>query len=151
MIRIQLFLILAVSLSIFSGCGTDDRWKSKRPATVPAQGVVTYKNQPLSGAIVVFQPSVPEGVGASALTDQTGAFDLKAFPPDPGAVPGSYTVMILRMDDADNRPTSEGGDDAPAVLQKSLIPAKYGNPAQSGLKAEVPQAGTDSLRFDLQG
>jgi len=152
MSRVSLFWSAAAAVLIVSGCGGgEDRWKSKRPATVPAQGLVTYNSAPLAGAVVVIQPGTPDGMGASALTDQEGKFELKTFPPDSGAVPGSYTVMVVKMEDSDGR--SAPGEDAKgrAIMQKSLIPPKYGNPAQSGLKVEIPQAGTSTIQFDLKG
>lgn len=145
-------LLLTAAAVTVSGCGGgDDRWKSQRPATVPAGGVVTYNAQPLAGAVVVIQPSQPNGVGASGLTDQEGRFELKSFPPDLGAVPGSYTVTVVKMDDSESgSDTGENANGRP-VMQKSLIPARYGNPAQSGLKVEIPQAGHSSIQLDLKG
>lgn len=144
--RVSLFLSLA-AVAIVSGCGGGDtQWKSNRPATVPAKGVVTYKDQPLAGAIVVIQPGEKDGIGASGLTDAEGKFELKAFPPDGGAVPGSYTATIVKMD------ASATGEDANGrpILQKSLIPEKYGNPAQSGLKVDISKDGNSAIQLDLK-
>ena len=150
--RVPLFLSLLTTAAILSGCGgSPDRWKSSRPAVVTARGAVTYNAQPLTGAIVVMQPSRPDGIAASALTDQEGKFELKSFPPEPGAVPGSYTVTIVKMDDAGSDPAATEDAKGRPIMQKSLIPARYSNPTQSGLKVEIPQAGISSIQLDLKG
>lgn len=151
MIRTALCLSL-LAASLASGCGGgQDRGKAHRPATVPASGAITFNAKPLTGAIVVIQPSKPDGFGASALTDQDGKFELKSFPPDSGAVPGSYTVTIVKMDDAGSDPNATEDAKGRPIMQKSLIPTRFGNPTQSGLKVEIPQAGISTIQLDLKG
>ena len=68
--RVRAQDLLALILMVMSGCGTEtDRWKTGRPETAPVSGVVTFEGEPLEGAIVVFQPNAPTGMGASAVTD----------------------------------------------------------------------------------
>ncbi len=99
---------------------------------------MNYNGKPLAGAIVIFQPAGAGGVAANATTDAEGKFDLQAFPPDSGAVAGNYTVGIMKMEAQAGKMSEDGSDGTTAVVSKSLIPNKYGNPVLSGLKAEIP-------------
>jgi hypothetical protein len=134
------------------GCGqTVDKTKAGRPATVTAKGSITYNAKPLEGAVIVLSPKQSGGVAAQAMSDANGNFDLQAFPPDPGAVAGDYNVIITKMSTPEQKVIQGGGDGSvtgpPAV---SLIPKKYGRPDQSKLMANIPPAGTDSLKFELK-
>src|SRR5579863_8429677 len=97
--RTRVYALPAVMALVVFGCGQQtDRWKDARPETAPASGVVTFQGEPLEGAVVVFQPTAPDGIGASALTDGEGKFELQTFPPDFGAVPGKYVVCITKTE-----------------------------------------------------
>jgi hypothetical protein len=144
---------MACGLSMFlglAGCGGSGAAKSDHPPVVKASGLVTHNGKPLDGAIVVFQPAQQGGTAASATTDKEGRFSLNAFPPDEGAVPGSYKVGIMKVDTSGTPQNPEGSDGSVAVKQKSLIPTKYNNPVLSGLTAEIPPDGTDKLSFALK-
>ncbi len=154
------FVFMSLLTIAFLGCdqGASDPWKGKRPATVPAKGIVTYRGNPLEKAMVVLQPRDADGVAASALTNSKGEFELQAFPPDAGAVPGSYMVIIVKTnaDDPKHNPKPVSNDD-PAYGKEttgptpvSLIPVKYNDPNRSGLSAEIPAAGTSELKFELK-
>lgn len=141
-------VLVGVTLAL-SGCGMQsDHWKDARPDTAPASGVVTLNGEPLEGAIVVFQPAAPDGIGASALTDGEGKFELKTFPPEAGVVPGSYAVSVMKTE----MPKQQSGssDDPDPVHVISVIPEKYASPTESNLTAEIPVEGTDTLEFDLK-
>lgn len=147
----RLNCLLAGALLVISGCGTQtDRWKQARPETTLASGIVNYRDHPLAGAIVVFQPLEAGGVGASALTDEQGAFELKTFPPDSGVVPGEYQVSVSKTGAPGTLPMPEPSADPDPIRVVSLIPERYGIPAKSGLKAIVPPEGTDALVFELK-
>ncbi|WP_459554445.1 carboxypeptidase-like regulatory domain-containing protein [Lacunimicrobium album] len=130
---------------LLTGCesGSDPN----RPTTAPASGMVTYLGNPVSEAVVVFSPTTHK-FAASAVTDQDGKFDLQAFPPESGAVPGSYTVMVLKASQEDV--FQDQGKKPVMAKPRSLIPAKYSNPAQSGLVAEITEAGNNSMIFELK-
>ncbi|SFI63448.1 carboxypeptidase-like regulatory domain-containing protein [Planctomicrobium piriforme] len=146
MSRARTYWLLLTGAVIFSGCGQQsDRWKAQRPTVAPASGTVTFEGLPLEGAVVVFQPTAPDGIGASALTDSDGKFELKTFPPESGAVPGSYSVVIMKTD-AEDQPS----EDAAPVMVKSLIPIKYSIAAKSGLVADIPPSGLENISFDLK-
>jgi hypothetical protein len=147
--RVRLQQILIVMSLVACGCGRQtDRWLAARPATAPASGEVTFGGKPLEGAIVIFQPTAPGGIGASALTDDKGGFKLQTFPPKLGAVPGTYSVSIMKteMPPAGTAPADEGGP----VLVVSAIPEKYAVPTESGLVAVIPESGTEDLVFHLK-
>jgi hypothetical protein len=131
-------------MTAISGCGGP---KSDRPSVVPARGRVTYRGEPVADAVLVFNPSTTDGFAASASTDPQGAFDLKTFPPESGAVPGTYSVAILKVSQEDIY--AEGNPKRGAAQPTSLIPARYGNPSKSGLQLEVPADGTDQLLIEL--
>ncbi|HWL08015.1 MAG TPA: hypothetical protein VNQ76_06415 [Planctomicrobium sp.] len=139
--------LLFVFIVMSAGCG-GSRSKGDRPATVRARGVVTYQGEPVTDAVVVFQPSTQGGFAASALTDQKGEFDLKTFPPDSGAVPGMYAVAILKVSQEDIY--SEETQKASVARLRSLIPSQYSNASKSGLNVEIPPKGTEQLVFDLK-
>lgn len=150
--------ICLICLVILPGCGQGtDFWKSRRPSTTVAKGIVTYRGNPLPKAMIIFQPTDTTAVAASATTNAAGEFELRSFPPAAGAVPGNYQVMIFKTDYDDpkydvmpvnnNDPDymKETADPQPV----SLIPVRYNDPKLSGLTAQIPTDGTTALRFDL--
>lgn len=145
-------LLFSLPLILLTGCGSSsDKWVDQRKKTVPAAGVVTYKGAPLADATVILAPSDPTGVGCASKTDDDGNFELSSYPETTGAVPGTYQVMITKIEVP---PLPGGGDDdGPAVTgpvyAKKLIPEKYSNPATSGLTVDIPEAGNTNIRFEL--
>ncbi|HEY4259139.1 MAG TPA: hypothetical protein VGM98_03220 [Schlesneria sp.] len=144
----QVLSVMLVAL-VITGCGRQkDRWLAARPATAPARGEVTFQGKPLEGAIVVFQPTAPGGIGASAVTDIQGKFELKTFPPAAGIVPGQYAVSVMKTAMPSEVP---GHTDDPSPIQTiSLIPEKYAVPTMSELSANIPEDGTEDLVFHLK-
>lgn len=148
-------IILSLLLAGGTGCtGSSDKYKQDRPAVVPAEGVITYKGQPVEGATVVFIPTTGSHA-ASAYTDSSGRFSMAAFPPDPGVVPGSYRVTVTKLNvsgGGGGSPTGFVHDDGfrPPVPAGSLVPAKYSDANMSDLTAEVPEGGKTDFTFDLQ-
>jgi hypothetical protein len=136
------------AILLAAGC-TADVENPARPAVAPAEGVVTYQGEPLDGATVVFIPSGGSH-GAAGVTDERGRFAVAAFPPDPGAVPGKYTVIITKtQEEVEPEGKYEDvvyGRYAPA---ESVIPARYSDPKASQLAAEVLLEGTTDIKFDL--
>jgi hypothetical protein len=142
-------------LAGITGCG------STNPATVPVSGVVTYQGEPVVGAQVSF---MAEGAAraASGQTDAEGKFQLSTYGTNDGAVVGSHTVTITKATDenvggAGMSPDDPDGGYAAAMAQaaqqsttKSALPAKYGNPKESGLTAEVTEAGPNEFTFTLE-
>lgn len=145
--------VAGLLLLLIAGCGGgSDKWTEKRPAVAPADGILLYQGKPVEGATVFLAPDPPgEGkYGASAITDASGKFQLSAFPPDLGAVPGNYKVGVSKVQAS--APAGGADHDQPrsAPPPKSLIPEKYGKPETSGVTLEVPQAGKTDMKIELQ-
>ena len=141
--------------AVIAGCGGgDDAYKRARPKTVSSTGTITYNGQPLAFAIIVLSPQVEGGIAASCRSDADGKFSLDAFPPDPGAVPGTYRVSVKKNEVSKKADPDPASHDAPAEEEpegpKSLIPPEYGDPETSGLTIEVPAAGSETLKLELK-
>ena len=121
-------------------------WTEGRPTTVEASGVVTWNGSPVAQAQVVF---VADGGNhsASALSGDDGKFVLATFPPDTGAVPGNYKVMVIKAD----VPELQDENSAEVARAKPLIPTKYADPNKSGLAVEIPEAGKTDITLELAG
>jgi hypothetical protein len=122
---------------------------TNRPKTVNASGVVSQKGKPLASVIVMCKPETGD-IACSGMSDENGNFSLSAFNPDPGAVPGKYTVAV--------QSTQQPQEHAEDVMvdrkikpkpQAPPLPVKYASFETSGLKIEVPSEGTSSLKVDL--
>lgn len=133
-------------LSLFLGCGSGDAFKDGRPAVVPAAGVVTWNGSPVAKAQIVF---VADGgsYSASGLSAEDGSFQLSAFPPDAGAVPGKYKVMVIKAD----VPEIQDENSTELARAKPLIPTKYADPNKSGLAVEIPESGDQNIKLELTG
>ena len=128
---------LLVILATTSGCGA-------KSDAVPVTGKVSYNGEPLQGGMVML---TPEGGGTAATGDiqPDGTFKLTSFIKDDGAVPGIYKVTVQVFPDAESGgglPGMEFGNEKPP------IPAKYGDPSQSDLKAVINE-GENNLDLQL--
>lgn len=132
-------VMCVVVLMTILGCGK--RGNADRPPTVPVQGVVTYKGQPVEGASVSFQRT-DRTKSAVGRTDAHGKYFLTTFEPGDGAMTGEYDVKIVKYE----QPKEEPEDGVTPPL-KSLIPEKY---AKGVLKATVQDGGDNTFDFDLQ-
>ena len=98
--------------------------------------------------------SAKAGGDVATKTDASGNYALMTFQAGDGAVPGDYNVGITKYERAattgssseeDYVPVERGQSPAPA---KNLLPAKYANPAKSGLTAKVIE-GSNTFDFQL--
>lgn len=139
--------------ALLVGCGEEDTSKKNRPKTVKATGTITYNGQPLEFASIVLSPQ-GQGTAAMCRSDADGNFSLDSFPPDRGAVPGTYLVSVTKSEPAKEVVYDEGSHDAPPAAElkgpKPLIPPEYGNATTSGLKLEIPAEGSDTLKLELR-
>ena len=156
-----LLLLLAFGLTLLAtGCG--DKGPG-RPDTAQVTGTVKYKGNPVEGATVTFMPAESkelrnQGKGNSAygMTDKDGAFTLRTFNPDDGALPGSYIVTVTKFEktaaesvpDVDSPDYNPEEEMAPAKPPKNELPAKYETIQTSDLKAEI-KSGSDNV-IDLE-
>jgi len=137
--------IIALALGVL-GCGSDG------PDMAPAGGVVLYNSKPLADANVVFTP--PTGRPAVGVTNSEGRFQLTTVDAHDGAVIGSHVVTITKSEKVEIPP--EGNqrplDPDKIPTPKRLLPAKYGNPRESGLSAQVAaDAAANDFKFELTG
>ncbi|WP_439629396.1 carboxypeptidase-like regulatory domain-containing protein [Gemmata sp.] len=94
-------------------------------------GRVTHKGKPVANAIVMFVPQ--SGVAAGGATNQDGTYELTSRALGDGARIGPCKVAVLAADPL-NKPLA--------------IPAKYTDPEQSGLAADV-RRGPNVFDFDI--
>ncbi|WP_145079661.1 hypothetical protein [Aureliella helgolandensis] len=133
---------LACCTFFLVGCGPD---LSHLPPTVTAEGIVTLDGAPVEGAQVVFISM--EGESASAASDSSGKFALRAFDEKPGAIPGTYKVQVSKtIAEATGKQDPDGGD----IIKFNFgVPKKYTGIGTSGLEMTVPEAGSSDLKIEL--
>jgi hypothetical protein len=135
-----------------AGCTDGAKGRTDRPDVVEASGTLTtYKGTPVEGATVVLVPQEKSGYAASGLTDSSGRFELSAFAPDTGAVPGKYKMTVVKVEAPPAAAGPGGGhDDSETPPPRDLLPIRYKDAATSDLTAEIPEGGTSDLTFDLK-
>jgi len=158
LLRVSWTIVVIVAVGL-SGCGSSDG----HPDRVDAGGTVTYNDEPVAGAQVVFR--VKGGHAATAVTDEDGQFILSTFGQQDGAIPGEHTATVVKttkveLDDPSSDPgnsntmeeamtaSAKAAAQGDAPTTKSLIPARYGNPETSELKFTV--SATDTNDFDIK-
>jgi hypothetical protein len=163
-----LSLTAVVGLAVQLGCSGGSTL-----GTHPVQGLVTLDGTPVAGATVMFQP-VNQGQGASAtgLTDENGVYRLTsttmegaAGEPGAGALAGDYYVGVRKSSLAAGaemeamKKAYEAGDPsqlpqgyrggapkAPAI--EHIVPQKYNNPEESGIRVTV-ESGNNDIPLEL--
>ena len=140
---------------VLAGCSGPG---SVGPKTVPASGKVTYKNQPVEGAVVSFlgDASTKPAMG---MTDSSGEFFLTTgSKPGDGAVPGTYRVTVTKIigsaKPATKGPTSmedaAKAAQAPAPTKPlSMLPEKYNAVESSGLQFTVKAGAKNEFPIEL--
>jgi hypothetical protein len=86
-------LILVTLPGLFTSCAKKGGGKT----CFPVKGQVLFKNQPVVGALVVFEPATksdPHWPSATGITDDEGKFSLTTYEEDDGAPAGEYNVGI---------------------------------------------------------
>jgi len=74
-----------------------------------------------------------------------GRYELTTFRAGDGAMPGKHVVTIHSF-----RPDPNADPELDLVKPVWLIPSRYGDPATSGLSADVPAAGPAVRECDFQ-
>jgi len=123
-----------------SGCGPSER----HPETVPVQGKVIYKGQPVPRGTITFQPDT--GPPATGDIQADGTYRVGTFGPGDGAILGHHRVMII-ANTAD--PTKIPGSSPGYVAPRDLVPRSYGQVDTSGLAVDVTKDKT-AYDFDLK-
>ncbi|SFH57220.1 hypothetical protein [Planctomicrobium piriforme] len=135
------FLIVPVamgSLLLLNGCG---KKVSGRPEPVPVKGLVLVNGQPLGNTTLVFAPEGHQ-YAAFGQSDEQGRFQLTTFDKGDGAVPGKFSVTASNFW-VEEHP---GG----SVTEHHKLPAKFRDPATSGLSATVTEDGPNEITVEVQ-
>jgi len=135
--RGRLCLVAVTGLWLIAGCGGDG------PQEVSVQGMVRYRGQPVEGAAVKFWSAA--GDLHAGTTDATGRFEFDVKLP-PGAEGAEFDVAVSKQEQVS--PSGAAGD--PYAPPREVLPARYGNRAQSGLIAKVEADGENSFDFNLE-
>lgn len=129
-LTILLALLSIAGLCLVAGCGGD------RLPVAPAEGKVLYNDTPLEFGSVTFQPKA--GPPARGTIQSDGTFVLSTYGTGDGAIIGPHEVRITCFES--QRPGYEvDTSQEEAGVGKPLIPRKYANPGESGLKADVKE------------
>jgi len=165
MLQVTKTMLVGLTVLAFLGCGPQQSTLD----TVPVSGTVTLDGTPVEGAKVVFAPTSGGGSAASGVTDASGRYKLTTLNPGDGALAGSYAVMISKTEqtggDAASAAVKPGMSDEEATKAAmeahvaggeaepeftDLLPAKYKDPAASGLTADVAKGGETEFNFELK-
>ena len=148
-----ILLTTAFATMMLVGCGES----VDRPPTFQVTGAVIYKDKPVEGATVSFWTD-GAARAAQGITNAEGKFKLTTFDFNDGAVTGTHTVTVKKVEAGKNQSSVDeamlndpaamadmatnmgNGDNGP----KSLIPAKYGDRNQTDLTAEVTENEADN-------
>ena len=142
---------MSLSVLVFAGCS-----KSDRPEMVPVSGTVLYLGEPLEGASVRFMGKI--GRPAIGHTDANGRFTLTSFDEGDGAVLGEHAVTVTKYAKPSFEPPkkADGGYQFKSEAEMiafyntpSLLPARYGNTSQSGLRFTVTAEGPNDFTIEL--
>jgi hypothetical protein len=130
-------ILVALLVLLCSSCS------SGRKPVYPVHGQVSFEDQPIPGALVVFHP---QGTDAGtteksfAKTGLDGTFTLGTYEPADGAPAGNYLVTVeLWL-------SSGQGDEGPT----SRLPPRYASPNTSGLTATVETGPNELKPFELK-
>jgi hypothetical protein len=142
-------LLPVLLLGAFGGCGSDDLDRR-----YSVHGKVTRQGKAGQTGTINFVPvNATTGRAASGEIKPDGSYTLTTKDPGDGAMAGEYVVTI-NMNEVDRSgvETTPGGmprlDQMKRVQVKALIPAKYGDPGKTDLKAKV-EPRSNSFDFDI--
>jgi hypothetical protein len=142
---------------LLSGCGGSD-W----PATAAVSGTLSRVGKPVVGATVCFQSDEAPRYGYGT-TDAAGHYTLTTFEPADGGIIGDHVVVIVPGKPSESLPDISSLDmndpKNDAAYRKALetnshpaqnpaVPARYGSPDTTPLKATV-KPGDNIIDFDL--
>ena len=141
--RAMVSLLWLAALALWLGCGRGG------PATVSVTGTVTLDGSPVAEAGVMF--AGPEGgTPVSTVTDSQGQFRLEA-PVGANAVAVSKTKQAggaAKQPSGDDAMLMPAGGGAPPAEPEWIVPKKYADARNSGLKVDVKR-GMTPIKLDL--
>jgi len=119
-------------------------YAANRRPTHAVHGKVFFEGTPAANAQVVFHLISGQGKtftrAGDALVEADGSFTLTTYSANDGAPVGEYAVTITNRDP----PWDEQGKPGP-----NRLPARYGRPQTSGLRAKVEE-GSNEFTFELK-
>jgi len=131
MVIVLMKILLAGLLLLLAGSGCGG--KPKGPDFVLVTGTVVYKNAPLTDVNVTFLPEA--GPAATGKTGADGKFSLSTNG-QAGAVAGKHKVGVTSSE----IPPMPGTVPAKSIPAPAF-PAKFGDPARSGIEVTVAKDG----------
>jgi len=153
MLRAGICCVAALSLALFTGCGSS----LVTVKLVPVEGTLKLNGKPLANKSIMFTPDSGSGVSAGGISDANGKFTLKATiqgatSDQNGCPPGTYKVVVFEPLIEVNMKDAPAGAEPMLVpdSKKSEIPRVYLDAATTTLKATVPEAG-GTVDLDLKG
>ncbi len=128
---------LIVGAALLAGCGTGQK------AVFPATGKVMFQGKPAPKAVVWLHPETSDGgpgeVRPRGEVADDGSFSLSTYKTDDGAPAGRYRVVVFWYKNW-LRPAGNGDE-----LGENLLPARYQDPANSGLPIVEIVEGTNAI------
>jgi hypothetical protein len=121
---------------LFTSCGPHGE------ATAIVRGKVTYAGKPVPNGTVNFIPD--RGPSATGEIQPDGSYTLMTYKAGDGAVIGAHKVIIVAMQDMNNRLPENR-----TPLPPPIVPVKYTSLATSDLTADV-QKKENTINFDLK-
>jgi len=146
--RLSWLFVVSFLSAMVSGCGGGGV-----SGTVPVSGKVSYKGQPVAGAIVTFNGEGAESRTAVAVSEADGTYKLRTLESE-GALPGKYKVTVIKTEAAESAALSM--EDAakqagkPAAEAKELLPPKYASGAETPLQFEVKSGAANTFDLPLE-
>jgi hypothetical protein len=136
------FALTAAGVCFVAGCSTG-------PEMAPVKGKVTLDGKPLAKGTIRFE--APGHRAATGKIEDGEIVEMTTYKPNDGAPVGSHKVAIWATADAAPAVVTNPGQGKVGenyMSGKSLIPAKYNDPATSGLTADIPSGG-GTVSFEL--
>lgn len=149
MIRLSKSVALVVFISLgsfsFVGCGNDG------PEMIRIRGDVSYKGAPLTDGMVVYLPAGgTDTQQASGRIQPDGTFELTTSKKGDGVRVGEYSIIVQAYSQGARSLTREETEAGARVSEpRLLIPKRYIDPVQSGLKDTVNSDHSGFKRIEL--
>jgi hypothetical protein len=140
-------LLAGVVTAGLSACGPNPP-TGNIEKTVPAGGVLTYRDQPLEFYQVTFYPEGHRP--AAGTTDEQGKFVLGTNSVGDGAVAGTHRVAVMYVGPPSTNPEEGMNEFSAPPPPKVKTPAKYRDVKTSNLTVEVPASGSTDLKVVLE-
>ena len=128
-------------LAAAAGCGK--KAGPERVAVYPVEGSITFKGQPMPGAVISFHPKAPqENVPPPrAEINKDGVLKVSTYDGGDGAPEGEYVVTVLWY-----KLVKNGKD---VVAGPNVIPQKYTSAERSDLTTVIKGPGPNKIEFQL--